>query len=47
MEERYLSRIGEDIFLERKNEISGKSEILMLKRETIKERVKSHYMQYG
>ena len=32
MEERYLSRIGVDIFLERKNEISGKSEILMLKR---------------
>ena len=33
MEERYLSRIGVDIFLERKNEISGKSEILLLKRQ--------------
>lgn len=32
MEERYLSRIGVDIFLERKNEISGRKEILMLKR---------------
>ena len=32
MEERYLSRIGVDIFLERKNEKSGKKEILMLKR---------------
>ena len=33
MEERYLSRIGVDIFLERKNEVSGKSEILLLKRQ--------------
>ena len=33
MGERYLSRIGVDIFLERKNEISGKSEILLLKRQ--------------
>ena len=32
MEERYLSRIGVDIFLERKNEISGRKQILMLKR---------------
>ena len=32
MEERYLSRIGVDIFLERKNEVSGKKQILMLKR---------------
>lgn len=32
MEERYLSRTGVDIFLERKNEISGKREILLLKR---------------
>ena len=33
MEERYLSRIGVDIFLERKNEVSGKCEILLLKRQ--------------
>ena len=32
MEERYLSRIGVDIFLERKNEILGRKQILMLKR---------------
>lgn len=32
MEERYLSRIGVDIFLERKNEVSGRKQILMLKR---------------
>lgn len=32
MSERYLSRIGVDIFLERKNETSGEKEILMLKR---------------
>ena len=32
MEERYLNRIGVDIFLERKNEISGRKQILMLKR---------------
>lgn len=32
MSERYLSRIGVDIFLERKNEETGKKEILMLKR---------------
>ena len=32
MSERYLSRIGVDIFLERKNKETEKSEILMLKR---------------
>ena len=32
MSERYLSRIGVDIFLQRKNETTGKEEILMLKR---------------
>ena len=32
MEDRYLSRIGVDIFLQRKNEKSGKNEILMLMR---------------
>ena len=32
MEERYLSKIGVDIFLERKNKNSGRKEILMLKR---------------
>ena len=32
MGERYLSRIGVDILLERKNETSGEKEILMLKR---------------
>ena len=33
MEERYLSRIGVDILLERKNEASGRCEILLLKRQ--------------
>lgn len=33
MEERYLSKIGVDVFLERKNEVTGKKEILMLKRK--------------
>ena len=32
MKERYLSRIGVDIFLERMNEKTGRKEILMLKR---------------
>ena len=32
MGERYLSRIGVDILLQRKNETTGKEEILMLKR---------------
>ena len=32
MEERYLSRIGVDVFLERMNEKSRRKEILMLKR---------------
>ena len=32
MSERYLSRIGVDIFLEKRNEDSGKRELLMLKR---------------
>lgn len=33
MSERYLSRIGVDIFLERKNEETGRKEILMLLRD--------------
>ena len=33
MEERYLSRIGVDIFLERENKETDRKEILMLKRE--------------